>query len=220
MAGGPTGTSLSSAQALYAYSRSGYVTPSGSSTAPCEGLFAYFAAPVDIALAPGTGTTQTCPLQPGWNMVGDPFADPALLPPGVIGYFWDPAEGRYVSEGQIPAGGAVWLYAPAAASITLQAAPQGSLTLAGVPVQSQPVQLHVGEYLTLLVHASSSGPAWVARADATYLQPLGSGALPSGDYYYRWQAKTVGDTVITLDPACLRAGCAQPSLLVRITILA
>jgi hypothetical protein len=184
----------------------------------CQGLFAYFAAPADVALAPDSGGTQTCQLQPGWNMVGDPFADPAMLPPGIIGFFWDPTADRYVGEGQIPAGGAVWLYTASAQSITLQDAPEGSLTLAGVPVQQQPVELHVGEYLTLLVHAAGNGPAWVARADAAYLPLLGSGTLPSGDYFYRWQARASGDTGITLDPACLQAGCAQPSLVIRITI--
>lgn len=219
MAGGPSGTSLASAEALYGYSDGAYTPLSSISTTACQGAFAYFAAPADVALASSSGTTQTCQLQPGWNMVGDPFADPSLLPPGLIGYFWDSTADRYASEGQIPAGGAVWLYASSAASITLQDAPQGSLTLAGVPVEQQPVQLHVGEYLTLLVHAAGNGPSWVAKADAAYLPLLSSAALPSGDYYYRWQAKTAGETGITLDPACLQAGCARPSLVIRTTIL-
>src|SRR5947209_14634520 len=140
MAGGPAGTSLVGAEARFVYGAEGYVAPSGPTTATCQGEWAYFAAPSDVVLATAESTKEDCSLRPGWNMVGDPFNDPALLPAGVIGYVWDPSTEHYLSAGQVPSGGAVWLYSETATSVSLQAAPEGSLTLFGIPAAGKPVQ--------------------------------------------------------------------------------
>jgi hypothetical protein len=87
------------------------------------------------------------------------------------------------------------------------------------------VQIRVGQELTLrvpLVNTSdpSAGPSWIARADAHYLQLLAAGPSPDGSrYVYRWRALAAGNTIVTLDPACLQHGCALPSFALRVRIL-
>jgi hypothetical protein len=102
-------------------------------------------------------------------------------------------------------------------------------TSSGVTLDFPPavssVRIHIGQKLTLrvpLVNTSdpSAGPSWIARADAQYLQLLAAGPLPDGSrYVYRWRALAAGNTVITLDPACLQHGCAVPSFALRVRIL-
>jgi hypothetical protein len=92
------------------------------------------------------------------------------------------------------------------------------------PPAPAPVQVHVGQTLALrvpLLNAAnpSAGPFWLAKADPHYLRLLTSGPSPDASrYVYRWQALASGNTIITLDPACLQHGCAVPSFALRVTI--
>ena len=166
---------------------------------------------------------MSCSLLAGWNLIGNPFDVPALLPPGVAGQRWDPTTQTYVGDTGIRVGGGLWVYAPVATTLQLTPVAAGGLTIVVPPVQAQPYQIHVGEYLTVLVANSSGTPAYDAKADATYLQLIGSGPTGSAAvqaYYYTWKAIATGSTIVTLDPSCLKHGCAIPSFAVRVQILA
>jgi hypothetical protein len=129
MVGGPAGSNFSVAEALFEYDTTSgnYVNATASagniSSAPpaCIGYWAYFAAPMVVAL-PATsksGDTAACTLKAGWNLVGNPFASPAELPSGVQGYHWNGTS--YDLQGKIPVGGSVWIFETAATTLTLTA---------------------------------------------------------------------------------------------------
>lgn len=220
MVGGPSGTDLSAAQALYVYQAGAYVPAAGTVAAACQGYWAYFPAATDVMPASSTLTAQSCSLQQGWNMVGDPFAGMASLPPGITGYRWDPLTAQYLAAMSIPVGGAIWIYTDTARAIDLQLASAASVTITVPPPPTEPVQIHVGQYLTLLVPVSGSGPFWIAKADVAFLQLAAFGPVSgTSNYSYWWQAIAAGSTIITLDPACLQNGCALPSFAVRVIIL-
>lgn len=127
MVGGPAGTNFGVAEAVFSYSpTAGTYSPVSStnisSNAPtCQGYFAYFAsaAAVPIAVTSTAGQTVTCNLQAGWNLVGNPFGSAALLPAGVTAYHFNGTTYDLVSA--IPLGGAVYIFEPAAATVTLTA---------------------------------------------------------------------------------------------------
>jgi hypothetical protein len=121
MVGAPPGSDLSSAVALYVYNGTAYVTPPTPQTALCQGYWAYFTAPATVALsgAAPASTTQTCPLAAGWNLIGNPFLVDAALPTGTTGYHWNATTQQYDPVATIPVGGAAWIFATAAGSITL-----------------------------------------------------------------------------------------------------
>jgi len=223
LVGGPAGMDFSAASALVAYAGGNYQpVTSPTATGSCAGYWAYFPGPTNVAVPSATDKPVSCALQVGWNLVGNPFDVPALLPPGVAGQRWDPGSQAYVADTGIRVGGGLWVYAPGATTLQLTPVAAGGLTIAVPPAQSQPYQIHIGEYLTILVANSNGTPAYDAKADATYLQLIGSG--PTGPaavqaYHYTWKAVTTGSTLITLDPACLKHGCAIASLAVRVDIL-
>jgi hypothetical protein len=116
MIGGPPSSNFASAEALFSYSSSGYVNASAnassiSSAAPsCTGYWAYFAAPMSISLNTNSkaGDTASCTMASGWNLVGNPFGSASNLPSGTTAYHWNGT--GYDVVGQIPVGGAVWIY--------------------------------------------------------------------------------------------------------------
>jgi hypothetical protein len=128
--GGPSGSNFGAAEAVFSYdsATNSYTNVSASSTAlssappACTGYWAYFAAPASATL-PATskpGDTATCNLAAGWNLVGNPFASAAALPSGTVAYHWNGTS--YDVVGQIPLGGAVWIFnSGAATTITLTA---------------------------------------------------------------------------------------------------
>lgn len=73
--------------------------------------------------------TVSCPLDAGWNLVGDPLNKPLALPGGTVGFWWDPEQDSYRPVDQIPFGGAIWLYSSTAQTVTLQ--PAGTVAGAG-----------------------------------------------------------------------------------------
>jgi len=127
--GGPSGSNFGVAEAVFSYSPSTntYTNVSASATAlssappACTGYWAYFAAPAAVNL-PATskaGDTAACTLAAGWNLIGNPFASAASLPAGTTAYHWNGTS--YDVVGQIPLGGAVWVFSTAAGSLTLTA---------------------------------------------------------------------------------------------------
>lgn len=90
------------------------ISPPGlSTTAPsCQGYFAYFAAPTTVTLnVPSNlaaGQTASCVLNPGWNLVGNPFGTAAVLPTGTVAYYFDGTS--YTTVGTIGVGRAVFVY--------------------------------------------------------------------------------------------------------------
>lgn len=129
MVGGPPGTDLSNAQAIEMYAGPDYQVATTKQTALCEGYWAYFATQVSVSLS-GTavGSQQSCPVQAGWTLVGNPFRVPAGLPAGMTAYAWNPTQDSYATVTSIPVGGAVWIYATSAGSVMLQASQASSAT--------------------------------------------------------------------------------------------
>jgi hypothetical protein len=129
MVGGPPGSNFGASEALFAYDAVAktYTNVTGSATslssAPptCTGYWSYFAATASVNL-PANSTVASpasCTLQPGWNLVGNPFSSAAILPTGTTAYWWNPATQSYQAVGQIPLGGAVWVFNSGSATTTL-----------------------------------------------------------------------------------------------------
>jgi hypothetical protein len=206
MVGGPPGTSLAGAEAVYAYRSGAYVTPGTATTNLCEGYWAYFrrpGAPISPARPPAA-SPQTCPVRAGWTMVGNPFLSVALLPAGTAGFLWDPTTQQYAAVRAIPLGGAVWINAATDASITLQAAPSSppALTIGG-PGTPAPYQMHVGQ--TVLLSVNTFGPNfYLAAADPRFLtleSYTGAGGEPFRQSWV-WLATAPGIATIQLTPPC------------------
>jgi hypothetical protein len=133
MVGAPPGSNFSSVEALFAYDpvSNSYTNATASaanlSSAPpaCTGYWAYFAGPTAVQLPTPSSVTSpaSCTLQPGWNLIGNPFSTPAQLPSGTTAYYWNTTSQSYVNQGLIPVGGAVWIFnsGTAASTITLTA---------------------------------------------------------------------------------------------------
>jgi hypothetical protein len=210
---------LSPAQGLFVYRNGGYVPAGGAMTTACTGYWAYFAAPSTGNVPATSGTAKTCPLQAGWTMVGNPFDDVAALPASTIALEWNPGTQAYVPATAIPVGHAVWVWSVTGRSIGLTSVAAGGITIKAPPPPPQLVTLHIGQYLSVLVPLGNNGPSWVAHTDVTHLQFIdGSPIVSTSSYAYRWQAISAGEADILLDPACLAAGCAQPSFVIRVQI--
>jgi hypothetical protein len=210
---------LSGAEGLFVYQGGGYMPAGGTSTAACTGYWAYFARPASVSLPAAAATSRDCPLQHGWTLVGNPFDDEATLPAGTAAFAWDPGTQAYMSAAAIPVGQAVWIWSPAGGSIALTSVAAGGVTVNAPPPPAQPVRLHVGQYLTVLVPLGTDGPTFVAHTQVPHLRFIDGDPVPgTATYAYRWQAVSAGEADITLDPACLAHGCAQPSFVVRVEI--
>lgn len=206
MLGVPPGTGLAAAQALYVYGPSGYTSASSPAGAGCTGYWAYFSKPAaEITLANSASTAQTCQLQAGWNLLGNPFPTAASLPAGIIGYYWDASGRLYAAVHFIPAGAAVWIDAANPASLTLRAVPPAApaLTITTPTGQSTPYQVHVGQVIQLQLNAF--GPSfYLATADPRFLtleRYQARGAEPEVQTWL-WRASVAGNATITVTPPC------------------
>jgi hypothetical protein len=223
MVGGPVGTDFSGATALFIYTPNGYDTAPSRQADLCMGYWAYFNTGVTLSLAtPGAnlGSSLPCDLQPGWNMIGNPFAGVALLPSGTIAFRWDPAIAAYRQVGSIPPGGAVWIYADSATSITLQQGPpNGSVVINGT-MPGGPYPARVGDTVTVVLN----GSFFVASSSSPLLRPVASGRTSGGSYFWSWKALAPGRALIDVSPRCLQAtppcAVAAPSRLIEVDIVA
>jgi len=130
MVGGPAGSGFNAAALLEVYTPKGYEAMASRTVNPCEGFWAFFATASEAYLnlsaeelaASQSGHTYSCSLGAGWNLVGNPFADVAQLPPGEVGYWRDPSNAGYEVRSDVPLGGAVWIYSSTVSAVTLTAA--------------------------------------------------------------------------------------------------
>jgi hypothetical protein len=225
MVGGPPSTSLAGAEAVYAYRSGAYVPPAAPATSLCEGYWAYFQRPGDLISPnrPSASSAQTCLLRAGWTMIGNPFLSATLLPAGTTAFLWDATTQQYVAVRAIPLGGAVWISSPAAASVTLLAAPGSApaLTVGGLG-PSGPYQMHVDQ--TVLLSLNAFGPNfYLAEADPRFLS-LESYAAAGGEplkQSWHWLATAPGSATIQLTPPCALTtpACALALPPIRINVL-
>lgn len=104
-----------------------YVAADSTKITSCVGYFAYFSAAEELRIPTALvndplsppGLTVQCPLQAGWNTVGNPLNNMALLPAGTTGFWWDPQAQAYQVVHQIGWGSAVWVHSPAPSELTL-----------------------------------------------------------------------------------------------------
>jgi len=220
LAGGPAGMDLAGAEGLFVYHAGVYAPATGMTTSACTGYWAYFSTPAAANLPATEKTAQTCPLEAGWSLVGNPFDDEAAMPAGTVALGWDAGTQAYTPARTIPVGHAVWVWSPTGGSIALTSVAAGGVTISAPSPPEQPVHLHVGQYLTVLVPLGSTGATFVAHTVVPHLTFIDGNPVPgTSKYAYRWQAASAGEADITLDPACLAAGCAQPSFVIRVTVI-
>ncbi|MGH2441891.1 MAG: hypothetical protein ACRDFX_01850 [Chloroflexota bacterium] len=237
MVGGATGTDFSNASGLFAYGPSGYYTPAAPRTITCQGYWAYFTSMHTINLAPPpSGPGVNCALQPGWNLIGNPYPADTSLPSGLSGYYWNPAAQSYSVVTAIPPGASIWFYASSAGTLTLQnplaspSPPPPTIEIDNLPAPG-PYTLHVGNTIRLLLPAALEH---VAQADPTYLKLQGAGltgpltciagpacSLSLVNEFWTWQAVTPGNTSITVGLLCSveRPPCLAPSALIQVRII-
>jgi hypothetical protein len=219
MIGGPAGTDFSTAP-LYAYTSGGYVAASGSKAVVCQGYWAYFTDPTTVTLSASSGgASQSCPLQAGWNLIGNPFAGGALLPAGITAYHWNPDAERYDIVQVIPPGAAVWINVSAAGAILLQfvseTTPASSeLTISDL-TSPGPYRIHVGDTVKLLLasaigYTANTNAAFLHLESAGFSGPLSctgdpSCALSLVNQFWIWRAVQPGVTVISVAQVCASA---------------
>jgi hypothetical protein len=125
--GGPAGSNFSMAEAVFSYNATTgtYANATAaagnlSSAAPsCTGYWAYFAAAtaVNLPATSTSGQTASCTLQPGYNLVGNPFGSAATIQSGFTAYHFNGTS--YDVTQTIPVGGSVFLYNPSSSSTTV-----------------------------------------------------------------------------------------------------
>lgn len=235
MVGGPPGTNFSAATILWAYGPNGYFTPTSGVVGACEGLWAYFPTPVSVSLdQTAVGPTATCPLQEGWNLLGNPFAGAAQLPSGTVAYHWNNNRGGYDVVNTIPVGGSVWVYTALPRTIVLTYVPSSPPVAATLTLDSVvpgPFTVHVGDNVRLNL---PSGTPYVATTDPTYLH-LDSAGL-TGDLtcvgdpgcnvslvtrFWIWHAVAPGMTTITVtcQTPTSKTPCTVPNGSIAINIV-
>lgn len=235
MAGGPTGTIFSSASSLDAWQNGAYTDASGRVATACTGYWAFFVNPAVLPLPLSTGPTQSCPLQPGWNLVGNPFSGIANLPFGTSGYEWRPLAGSYAIVNSIDPGHAVWIYSSQAGSVNLTYAPApASNPPVTLTINAQggpgPYQIHVGD--SVKVYANGITPPTVT-ADSAHFALESSGVQydlsctnaacqtnPTGEFWI-FGAISTGSGTITVTPTCVgqEVACIGDSIAIQFTIL-
>jgi hypothetical protein len=221
MIGGPPGTDFSALAPLYAWASSGYYNPSSNTAVLCQGYWSLVALQTTVTLAASVpGATQDCALRQGWNLVGNPFTLPALLPAGLIAYAINKTTGNYMQVPAIEPGGAVWIYTSEASTITLRQAPTPRtpiiLTISTVP--SGPYTVHVGDVIQLFM---PSTPVYTATTDSRLLPLDQSGlvmtldcigepscAFTTTQRFWTWHAADTGTASINVVPGCAGGGTA------------
>ncbi|MBV9279263.1 MAG: hypothetical protein JOZ41_04210 [Chloroflexi bacterium] len=222
LVGGPPGMDFSSALALYTYGPGGYVAPAILYASLCQGYWADFRSAVSLPLPRSALTSaRPCPVQAGWNLVGNPFAVVAELPAGTVAFAWDPGAGSYVPASSIGVGRAVWVYSAAPAALTLQpASPSAStIVIQGFPPPGHgPYQVHVGDTVSLILPVGSDD---IAQATPSLLALQDSGQ-DDGGRFWLWRAVAPGLAQILLSPGCrdVQPPCTVPSLAIEVDILA
>jgi hypothetical protein len=234
MVGGPPGTDLSGASILETWTSSQYVVPPVSITDGCRGYWAYFTQPTTVALPPSSRPTQSCALQACWNLVGNPFSGQALLPAGVVAWYWNPSRDAYDNVTAIPPGGAVWLIEDTASSITLTYA---AVAPSRIPTTTEidflpagPLTVHAGDSIKLnlplaTLYRATVDPAYLHLDTAGESGDLSclsdpSCALSLVNQFWLWHAIAPGSTAITVAPVCVSAPtCAAPASTIGVTIL-
>ncbi|MHB8841324.1 MAG: discoidin domain-containing protein [Candidatus Aquicultor sp.] len=88
---------------------------------PLAGMacWAYFNQPVTVPVLLKSIDTYNVLLQPGWNMVGNPFDTAVTLPSGYMAYIYNPSTGDYETSTSIPEGGGAYINSPDARTLTL-----------------------------------------------------------------------------------------------------
>jgi hypothetical protein len=215
MLGGPPNTDFSSLAPLYAWASTDYYNPSSTKAALCQGYWSLVAVQTTVALAsPPVASTQDCALQTGWNLIGDPFIVPALLPPGVTALTINKSTGNYMQVPAIPTGGAVWIFAGGAATITLQAAATSRapeiLTISFVP--SGPYTVHVGDVVQLFMpsipfYTVTADPMLLALDQVGLVSTLSCIGEPACSFtttrrFWSWHAAATGKGLINIAPVC------------------
>lgn len=114
--GGPAGSNFTGA--TVATLGGAQVDPTAVSSAPpaCTGYLATFSATTTVTIhsASKTGDTVTCTLQPGLNLIGDPFVQYAALPAG-----WTGQTAGGTSAQSIPPAGALLIDNMASLPVTI-----------------------------------------------------------------------------------------------------
>jgi hypothetical protein len=235
MAGGPAGADLSPAAAVVAYVGGAYQDVQPRQTQTCQGYWAYFRAPATVTL-PATATAlQTCPLQSGWTLVGNPFDAAALLPSGVTGWYWNTGSGSYQLVTSIPAGGAVWLYAagPGAVTLTNSAAipPAATPVLINATGGAGPYTVHVGDNVEVIMPVAYPSRASESGAALRFQSAGVTGELtcvgdPGCQFQYNnqfwlYRAVSAGVATVTVTPDCVgtTSPCASPVETVAIDVI-
>jgi hypothetical protein len=220
MIAGPTGADFSAAGTLYAYTSSGYVPASSSKAVACQGYWAFFTDATTVTFSDSSGSvSQSCPLQAGWNLIGNPFAGGALLPAGVTAYHWNPDTERYDIVQVIPPGAAVWINVPAAGSILLQIVAEttpasSELTISDL-TSPGPYRVHVGDTVKLILasaigYTANANPAYLHLESAGFSGPLSCIGEPSCvlslvNQFWIWRALQPGATVVSVAQVCASA---------------
>lgn len=203
MIGGPPGVSLPAAPAIYDFQSGTYAAPTDIDTRICHGYWAYFGEGGRFPLTghPAATSSQTCPLQAGWTMIGNPFLTGAFLPAGTTAFSWNPAENTHDTVTEVPLGGSAWVYSPTPGSVTLQGSPQETpaVVINFDPARTTPHQVHVGDRVEVRVaavgptsYSYSFDPAHLTMEESTAM-----GAEPT-QYVWRWRATKAGTTVVNV----------------------
>lgn len=235
MVGGPANTSFAQATAFDGYRSGAYFSPSSRTAVPCQGYWAYFADPVTITLpSDALGPSQTCHLEAGWNLIGNPFAGAAQLPSGITAYHWNPDANTYDVVSAIPPGGSVWIESDTARSLPLTYVPILTRAAATVVisnlVSSGPYQVHVGDVVKLLLPSTTLE---FARVNGNYLRLESSGltgrlscsgdpscALSLNDQFWTWRGVSPGRAFITVTPTCAGTSpCGTSPATIEVDIL-
>lgn len=235
MVGGPAGMDFTPASVLIASENGGYVQEQSRIAQTCAGYWAYFGSTATIALPPVSTAVQTCPLAAGWNLVGNPFDVPALLPAGVTAWSWDAAAGAYQLVTSILPGHSVWLYSQAAGNVTLTNA--AAVPPAATPVVINalngfgPYTVHVGDSVEVLMptaypaSATESGPAlkFDSAGVTGQLTCVGDPGcqLMLNNQFWLYHAVSAGIATVTVTPYCALSNppCASPIETIQVNVL-
>lgn len=104
---------------LYSYSTTDNAYKQVDSPLAGAAYWAYFDQSVTVPVLLKSIDTYDVLLQPGWNMVGNPFDTAVTLPSGYTAYIYNPSTGDYETSTSIPEGGGAYINSPDARTLTL-----------------------------------------------------------------------------------------------------
>lgn len=217
MVGAPSGTVLTALGPLQAWTGTQYEFSSSHTAAACAGYWSDQTAPVTVTFPATTPpATQVCPLQQGWNLVGNPLPGTANIPSDTLAYTTTPGTTAYAQIHSLNAGTAAWIYAATAGSVTFtfqQPSPPPPATLViNNANQTGPYTVHVGDRVELLNNAAY--PV-TATEDWRFFKLLDAGQTGDAtcgtqgqcqfnlaNQFWLYQATAAGYTSIRIDPVC------------------